>query len=178
VLGFLVSIPDFIPSFEIIQTIAILVIYIIIIGLAYATIIRYRNQFHESHPLTKAKGFTFLTSFAIVVSLIITFILTSLSLNRGGFSQTFVNELDYPNYKVKIYIFDNSFIEPITNIKIKDKTWPVMKKIAFIENYRPNELKTWRNYDTLFFSTERIELRIDLKKRKATKIYLKHTMGF
>jgi hypothetical protein len=178
VLGFLVTIPQFIPSFELVEAICVLVVYVLIIAFAYALIIRMRNYFEGIYSTNQVLIFTKLFAALIIIGLFISFILTSSNLGQGLFKGYFVEELHYPNYKVKLYLYDDSYIESFTTVKIKNKRLPVMKNVAFIEGYRPTELKISKNKDTVFFTSKDIGLKFNLKSLKVIKVYRRKKIDF
>jgi hypothetical protein len=171
ILGYVVSMPEFVPSLKFIQQIIICVIFVLIIGLAYILIVLFQNYLKEKQ-IPRTGLLSRLFAFIIISCLIIIFVLVSK--NIGGFNKkNLFKELDFPTQKVKLYLYDYSDKQPMTSVKVKIKDLPFLHNVAYIENQRPGDLKAWRHNDTVFFTGNNIELIYDLKKRKAKKIYLK-----
>jgi hypothetical protein len=115
---------------------------------------------------------TTFVAISIIGGLFIAFIITTLGVGQGFMGGTLIKELSYPKHKVKLYLYDDSFLDPLTTIKIKHKTWPVMEDLAYIENCQPSELTIWRHDDIVEFTYGDIQVRLFLITRKAQKNYL------
>jgi hypothetical protein len=171
ILGYVVSMPEFVPSLKFIQQIIICVIFVFIIGLAYILIVLFRNyliekQIWRTELLSKVFAFLFISGLFVIF--------VAVSKNIGGINKKILfKELDFPTQKVKLYLYDYSDKLPMTSVKVKIKDLPFLHNVAFIENQRPGDLKTWRHKDTVFFTGNTVELIYDLKKRKAKKLYLR-----
>lgn len=170
-LGILVAIPELIPSFEIIQVIVILILYVANILFVYIIVIRFRNFTRTKQHKENTALLTGLVSIVGVGFLFFAFIITSLGIGQGFMGGKFEKELNYPGYHVKIYLYDDSFLDPLTTIKIKHKFWPVMQDLAFLENCKPSYLTISRQDDFVEFSCGLKVVRLNLKTREVQKIY-------
>jgi hypothetical protein len=170
-IGFVVSSPEFIPSFRPIQYVFILIIYLIIIGLTFIIAMQIRSYIYTKFSGKKAGILARLSSFLFVTFIFLLFILTTSNIKNGLINNTLVEELHYPTHDTSLYIYENNQRIPLVSIKIKDNILPVMHNVAFIENQRAIELKNWRNHDTVFFVGKHIEVIFDLNHRKAVKKY-------
>ena len=165
--------PEVIPSLEFVQQIIILVLYLANIVFAYVIVLRFKNYLQKNLSLAKTAILTSITGIIITLSLAILFIFTSLGIGQGFLGGSVAKELNYPNHKVTLYLYDNSFMEQITTIKMKHKTWPIMEDVSFIEHCHPSQLKIWRHDDIVEFSYLDIYVRINLITRNAKKFYAK-----
>lgn len=176
ILGILVTIPQVIPSWVFVQQVIIVILYLLNIVFAYVIIVRFRNFIRTRQKGIHAVIYTGIVAVLIIGGLFISFIITSLGIGQGFMGGSLAKELDYPSYKVKIYLYDDSFLDPLTTVKIKKKFWPVMENVAFIEHCRPEEVKVWRHNDTVEITHEHIAVKINLQTRKAQKIYSKTSL--
>jgi len=175
-LGILVTIPQVIPSWVFVQQVIIVILYLLNIVLAYMIIVRFKNFIRSKQKGQNAVIFTGIIAVLIIGGLFISFIITSLGIGQGFMGGSMAKELDYPSYKVKIYLYDDSFLDPLTSIKIKKKFWPVMENLEFIEHCQPEEVKIWRHSDTVEIVHGHIAIKINLLTRKAQKIYSKTSL--
>jgi hypothetical protein len=176
ILGILASVPELIPSLEIVQLIFVFIVYILIIAVAYAIILRLRNYFCQKYSIDKGFMLTRLSAAAIIFVLFASFIISSINIGKDAFNGMFTNELYFPVQKVRLYVYEESLDQPMTLIKIKDKTWPFVRDLSFIENCRPADLKSWRHNDTVVFLSPNVELKVDLISRKVMKKYSHHVV--
>lgn len=152
-----------------------MIIYLLIIALAYILIQRLQVYFSEKYSINKSILYAKIASMTIILCLFISFILTSINIGEGIFKGKFIKEMYFPAHHIRLYIYDYSFSNSLTSIKVKDRTWPVMEKLSFIENSSPFELKIWRHSDTVVFTGKDIKLIYDLRQRKGKKIYYKQS---
>ncbi len=172
VLGIIVVLPEFIPSFEKVQVIVHGVIYLINIVLVYLLTIRFWQYLLNIFNKKKANILTTLVASIVAFGLLISFIITSLSIGQGYMGGKLYKELNYHEYHVRLFLYDDGFLDPLTTVKIKNKTWPVMKNLIYIENCQPSDLKTQIKTNILELSSSDIMVTINLKTREIKKTYI------
>ncbi len=177
VLGVMVILPEVIPSWVAVQQIVILVLYLCNIVFAYVIIVRLWNYLKQSFSKKVSTIATVIISIFITGSLFFSFIFTSLGIGQGFMGGTFAKELDYPEHKIKLYLYDDSFLDAMTTLKIKHKFWPTMENLAFIDNCHPVELDVLKYGDTLKISCNNVIVKVNLVYRTAEKVYLNSTNG-
>jgi len=171
-LGIIIVSPELIPSFEMVQVVALGVIYLINIVLVYIIIIRLWHYLQNIFAKTKANIFTTLVASIVAFALLISFIITSLSIGQGYMGGKLYKELNYHEYHVTLFLYDDGFLDPLTTVKIKNRTWPLMKNYFYIENCEPSEIKTQTKADLLELSSSEIVVTINLKTREIKKTYI------
>jgi len=171
-MGIMVVLPEVIPSLVRVQQIIILVFYLANIAFAYVIIVRFWNYLKQSFEKRTSIIVTTLVAIIITGSLFFSFLFTSLGIGQGFMGGTLAKELDYPTRKVKLYIYNDGFLDPLTTIKMKHKTWPIMEDVAFIENCHPLELKILKNDNTVKISCNNIVVKVDLINGKTKITYL------
>lgn len=172
ILGILVILPDVIPSWVAVQQIIILVLYVFNIVFAYIIIIRLFNYLKTSFSKKTSVVATTLIAIFTTGFLFLAFIFTSLGIGQGFMGGTLAKELKYPEYKVKLYLYDDSFLDAMTTLKIKHRFWPTMENLVFIENCHPSELNINKIGDTIKITGGNIIIKVDLADRSAEKTYL------
>jgi len=172
-LGIIIVLPEVIPSFEWLQAIIIGSIYLIIMLLVYILLIRLWAYLQNVFDKTRAIILTLISATVATLGLLFSFIFTSLGVGQGYMGGTFYKELYFPQDKVTLYLYDDSFLEPLTTVKIKNKKWPFMKDIFFIENCYPSEIVSFRHNDSLEMSGKDIVVKMNLKTKKVKKINIR-----
>jgi hypothetical protein len=171
-LGIFIVIPEVVPSFESVQGIILSVIYLINIVLAYIVIVRLRNYLQNVFDKTRTFILTAVVGAIVIFGLLFSFLFTSLGIGQGFMGGNFYKELNYPEYDISLYIYDDGFLDPLTTIKIKNKTLPIMNDLFFIENCQPAELNTSKHSDTLELSGQNIIVKVNLRTRDIKKSYM------
>ena len=169
--GILISVPEFIPSLQIVPLICVLVIYVLCIALLYLIIALVHQSFQEKFAPGKADSLTKLFAFTTISGLFVTFIITSLNITQGFQNRILAKKLEFPKYKVTLYVFDNSLKSPLTALKVKDKVLPILHDVTFLENQIPSGIKSRMIGDTIVFSGSNIEVKYNLRERKVWKHY-------
>jgi len=178
ILGYLLSVPEIAPSLKFIQIILVFVIYVAIIALVYAIILVVRNLFQKILVPKNADFLTKIFSFIFISIISGVFIYTTIILGNGFTQRSLVSELDYPDYKLKLYVFDYSLNDSKTIVKKKNWYSPFLVDVSFIENERANDIKTRKCRDTIVFSGSSIDLIYDLKNKKVSKVYKLHSKNW
>jgi hypothetical protein len=111
----------------------------------------------------------------VISILFMSFILTSINVGHGFSKQRFVEEIDYPKYRLKLYIYESDLDFPKTYIKLKDNPLPIIKNVIEIENHRAIEIRKWKNGDTLYLKGKNVEVIFNLRLRTIKKIPLQST---
>jgi len=171
--GILIIIPEFIPSWVFVQQIVILILYLANIVFAYVIIVRFWNYLKSNSERTTTVLVTTIVAILITGGLLFSFIITSMGIGQGFMGGSLAKELNYPSHKVKLYLYDDSFLDAMTTLKIKHKTLPIMEDLAFVDNCRPLELKISEQNDTINISCNNVLIKVDLVNRTAEKTYLK-----
>ena len=172
-LGVMVIIPEVIPSWVAVQQIIILVLYVANIVFVYVILARLWNYLKQNFERSTSVLVTTLAAIMVSGGLFFSFIFTSLGIGQGFMGGSLAKELNYPSYKVKLYLYDDSFLDAMTTLKIKHKTLPIMQDLAFIDNCQPLELKIMKSNDTVNISCNNVVIKVDLTNRNAEKTYLK-----
>ena len=172
-LGVMVIIPEVIPSWVAVQQIIILVLYVANIVFVYVILARLWNYLKQNFERSTSVLVSTLTAIMVSGGLFFSFIFTSLGIGQGFMGGSLAKELNYPSYKVKLYLYDDSFLDAMTTLKIKHKTLPIMQDLAFIDNCQPLELKIMKSNDTVNISCNNVVIKVDLTNRNAEKTYLK-----
>jgi len=175
ILAILIVLPEVIPSFEKAQVISLGVVYMINIALAYMIIVRLRQYLQNMFDKTRTSVLSTIVMVIFALVLTATFIINSFGIGQGY--GKYYKDLKFHQPRVTIYLYDDSSVNPLTTIKIKDETWPVMENLAFIENCNPSNLVISQKSDTLILSSQDIILKINLKKRNAVKTYVKQHLN-
>ncbi len=170
-LGILAILPEVIPSWVAVQQIIILVLYVFNIVFVYVIIVRLWNYLKKGFSKQTSVVATTIIAIFITGCLFFSFIITSLGIGQGFLGGTLAKELKYPNHKVKLYLYDDSFLGAMTTLKIKHKIWPIMEDLAFIENCQPLELQISKVADTVFIDCNNVSVKVDLVKRIAEKTF-------
>ncbi|NJO90582.1 MAG: hypothetical protein HC831_17695 [Chloroflexia bacterium] len=176
ILGVLVILPEVIPSWVVVQQIVILVLYLCNIVFAYVIIVRSWNYLKQNFSKKVSTVATVIISIFITVGLFFSFIITSLGIGQGFMGGSLAKELDYPEHKIKLYLYDDSFLDAMTTLKIKHKFLPTMENLAFIDNCQPLELDILKYGDTLKISCNNMMVKVNLVNRTAEKVYLNSTI--
>ena len=171
-LGVLVTFPEVIPSWVAVQQIVVLVLYVFNIVFAYVIIVRLWYYLKNSYSRKTSQVATILMATFITGCLFFTFIFTSLEIGQGFMGGTLAKKLDYPEHKVKLYLYDEGFLDVRTTVKIKHKFWPIMEDLAFIDDCSPYELNIYKSGDTVKFSAYHIIVSVDLINKNAEKTFL------
>jgi len=160
ILGFLSVIPQVIPSWEIVQEILVGILYILNLILVYFIIRRFQKKIV---PYVSKKAGILITSsisFVVVGGVIIMFFFTSLGFGQGFMGATLEKELNYPDYKTTIYIYDAGFLDPATAIKIKKGWLPIMKDVKFLGNWIPYRIKARQTSEIVQIFSQKIQLKL------------------
>ncbi len=75
-------------------------------------------------------------------------------------------EIKYPNHNTNIYIYNASFLDPATSVKIKKGYSPLMKDIKFLANWIPYKVKESHNDKTAILSFGSDTIKISLETGK------------
>ncbi|OQX98752.1 MAG: hypothetical protein B6I20_10675 [Bacteroidetes bacterium 4572_117] len=166
ILGFVIIIPDIIPSWEIVQQAIFGLLYTINIVLAYIIIRLSPTIFNNN--LSKKHSYILKSATTVFLSLILlfSFVATSFGLGQGFMGPKLEKEIKYPDYKATVYIFDAGFIDPATSVKIKKGRLPFMKELVFLGNWIPYQVEETLNDSIVQFSYENDTIGIDLKTGK------------
>jgi hypothetical protein len=170
-LGVLSILPEVIPSWVAVQQIVILVLYLCNIVFAYFIIVRLWSYLKEGFSKQVSLIATAIISTFIIGGLFFSFVFTSLGIGQGYMGGTLKKELNYPEHKIKLYLYDDSFLDAMTTLKIKNRFWPTMENLAFINNCHPLELDVLKYGDTLKISCNNVMVKVNLVNRTAEKVF-------
>ena len=162
-LGFLVVIPQFIPSWEIIPKVLVGLIYVSNIVLLYLIIKRSQKYFFSRFAKKPALISTTLISIFSVFTILILFIGTSLGLGQGFMGARYEKEFNYPKRHTSIYIYDASLLAPATTIKVRKGFFPLMKDLKTMNGWIPYGIKVTHTKDVaqLVFQTDTLKISLE-----------------
>lgn len=171
-MGTLAIIPELIPSWVWVQQIVILLLYLLNIVFVYVIITRLWNYLKTSYSRKTSLLATSIVTFIVISGLLVAFVVTTLGIGQGFMGGSLAKELKYPEHKIKLFLYDESFLDARTTLKVKHKFWPTMKDLAFIENCHPKELDIIKYGDTLKIVAHNTILKVNLVNRKVEKVVL------
>jgi len=162
-LGFLVVIPQFIPSWEIVPKVLVGLIYISNIVLLYLIIKRSQKYFFSRFAKKQAILLSITISVLSVLTILLLFIGTSLGFGQGFMGASYVKEFNYPKYHTSIYIYDAGFLAPTTAIKVRKGFFPFMKDLKAVDGWIPYGIKVSHNKDAaqLVFQTDTLKISLE-----------------
>jgi len=162
-LGFLVVIPQFIPSWEIVPKVIVGLIYISNIILLYIIIKRSQKYFFKHFAKKQALISTILISILSIFTVLLLFIGTSLDFGQGFMGATYVKEFNYPKRHTSIYIYDASLLDPTTVIKVREGFFPFMKDLKTMNRWIPYGIKVSHNKDAvqMVFQTDTLKISLE-----------------
>lgn len=157
VIGFVLNAPDYIPEW---QYSVIILTGVFYLGGLFSIFIWSRRKYKLSLQTRKksaATGRSVLFGLAFVVLYVLTFGFTALFFDLPFWGNVFVKEYCFPDYGKCLYIYDDSFMEPLTSFKAREGKMPWMNYKTRVPLMNPHDL-TITQQDSLITVTDGVRI--------------------
>ena len=161
-IGVLVLIPQAIPSWE--MGIIIFVSALYGVNLVIAGFILHRTQKKLSIKQTTKKSWLLTIGLGLIITgwLFYSFLCCSMGFGQGLFGGALEKEIHYPAYGKTLYIYNSSWLDPETTIKMREGWLPIMKDKKHWY-CAPNNIKIEKKGDYIQLKEGQDSIQINLK---------------
>ncbi len=160
----LFTLPEYIPSWRIVLKGVFIIVYgyisVLFIIMVFTVIHKnYKKKARWTDWLFDSSLCMFSLA-GIVVGLLFTWFIVMDPL----FSPRYVKKYTYENANATVYIYDESWLDPMLSVKVRNSWLPIMHKITTIQSYNPNDISFDHHCDCLYIYTLSDTVKIDSKQ--------------
>lgn len=138
---FLILVAQVIPSWEIVAIVIVCLLYIIALIFDGFILNRTWRYLIKKQTKTTSAVLTSLLGLLITSWLFYTFMIFILFIGGGPFPGKLEKEINYPKYGKTIYIYNSSFLDPETTIKMREGWLPIMKDKKHLNGWESSRIE-------------------------------------
>jgi len=160
--SFAINIPDYVPEWKWVMIGITVLLFLVSIFFAVKLV----KNINETAFFNRFKGTKVLIITLLVGVMGVTYFLAFFLAQGGLFAPTLVRKYESKEYHQTFYIYDASWLDPVTIIKVRHSFLPILNEVKLIPQWHPDMVKFEERGDTLRISNYCQKVLVDLKTGK------------